>query len=152
MSVPKISGVCYFLDVGQGTSTVVYLGDGRGVVIDGGPSARVPLRFLRRYVKTIEALIVSHNDRDHQAGALEILLNYPGRVRDLYFLEDRPSDRTGLFALAEKLLAEGEIRIRRLERSRDPHILLHDSSSGITLEILYPEYVDNGFDRRLMWT
>jgi beta-lactamase superfamily II metal-dependent hydrolase len=148
MSTEKISCICYFLDVGQGTSNIVYLGDGRAVVIDGGVSSGVPLQFLNRYVKAIEALVISHNDKDHQAGALDILLNFRGRVNDLYFLEDRPFVHIGLFALAEKILAEREIRIRRLERSHDPHILYRDSRSGTTLEILYPEYMDNYRARR----
>jgi beta-lactamase superfamily II metal-dependent hydrolase len=68
MSTEKISCICYFLDVGQGTSNIVYLGDGRAVVIDGGVSSGVPLQFLNRYVKAIEALVISHNDKDHQPG------------------------------------------------------------------------------------
>ena len=122
MSIRKISAVCYFLDVGEGTSNIVYLGDGlNAVVIDGGRSSRVPLQFLNRYVKTIEMLIVSHNDKDHQAGAFEILLNFQGRVKDLYFLQDRPFDRVGLFELAERILAERAIRIRRLQERRTLH-------------------------------
>jgi beta-lactamase superfamily II metal-dependent hydrolase len=148
MSDRKTSAVCYFLDVGQGTSNIVYLGYGRAIVIDGGRSSRVPMLFLNRYVNTIEALIVSHNDKDHQAGAFEILLNFQGRVRDLYFLEDRPFGRVGLFELAEKLLAERVIGVRRLERSHDPHVLFHDASSGVTLEILYPDFMDNYRARR----
>ncbi len=148
MSTQAISCVCHFLDVGQGTSNIIYLGDGCAVVIDCGASSRAPLQFLNRYVTAIEALVISHNDRDHQSGAVDILLNFRGRVKDLYFLEDRPFDRIGLFALSEKLLAEREIRIRRLERSHDPHILFGDSRSGTTLEILYPEWMDNYRARR----
>jgi beta-lactamase superfamily II metal-dependent hydrolase len=144
----QTAAICYFLNVGQGSSSIVYLGDGRAVVIDGGRSSQVPLGFLSRYVNTIEALIVSHNDKDHQAGAAEILHNFRGRVKDLYFLEDRPVDRVGLFELAEGMIAERAIRVRRLERSNEPHVLLQDSASGLTLEILYPEYMDNYRARR----
>jgi hypothetical protein len=44
---------CYFLDVGQGTSKVILLGERRGIVIDCGRSAWVPLQGHRRYVYRI---------------------------------------------------------------------------------------------------
>lgn len=46
---------CWFLDVGQGTSNVILLGERRGIVIDCGRSARVPLHLLRRYVRRLAA-------------------------------------------------------------------------------------------------
>ena len=65
---------CWFLDVGQGTSNVILLGGGRAIVIDCGPrGSRETLAVLTRYVDTIEALIISHNDADHDYNTPRIM-------------------------------------------------------------------------------
>jgi len=85
------SARCCILDVGQGSSQVILLGEGRAIVLDGGPSASVPLGSLKdRGVNTLEALIISHNDYDHDKGACEVLINYKDALKRLLFLEDRP--------------------------------------------------------------
>lgn len=137
---------CYFLDVGQGTSQVILLGNGRGIVIDCGPASRIPLLLLKRYVTTLAALIVTHNDADHQRGALQILTEYgPGNaIERMYFLQDRPVDRIGFYAKAAELYSRGAItHMGRLERDPDKRILCEDQSAGITLEVLYPRFADN---------
>ncbi|MFO0953732.1 MAG: MBL fold metallo-hydrolase [Isosphaeraceae bacterium] len=100
---------CYFLDVGQGTSQVILLGDGRAVVIDGGPDAdaRVPLRLLTRHVRSLAALVVSHNDADHARGALPILNHFRFSLDRLCFLFDRPGEDVGLFAHAGRSTTSG---------------------------------------------
>jgi glyoxylase-like metal-dependent hydrolase (beta-lactamase superfamily II) len=144
MSEPHFQGACFFLDIGQGTSQVLYFGEGRGIVIDGGPSGEVPLLLLDRYVDTIHALIVSHNDADHHRGAFQILERSMGTLEDVYFLEDRPFDRIGLYELAERRLRAGSIRrVIRLERSDRSHVLYEDPQKDLTLDLLYPEFLDN---------
>ena len=132
---------CFFLDVGQGTSQVILLGDRRAIVIDGGPSAEIPLPFLDRYVDTIEALIVSHNDADHQRGAAQILLEYRDAIKHLHFLEDRPLDGIGIYRLAKEMLLHKSII--RLERNENYHLLYEDKTADLYLELLFPTYVDN---------
>ncbi len=135
---------CFFLDVAQGASQIICLGDRRAIVIDGGPSAEIPLVLLSRYVDTIEALIVSHNDADHQRGVGEILQQYRGSVKQLYFLEDRPLDEIGLYRLAKELLEDKSIsECRRLERNKNYHTLYDDKNADLSLELLFPDFLDN---------
>lgn len=149
MSKSRFCATCSFLDVGQGTSQILYMGGGKGIVIDGGPNADIPLRFLDSYVDFLVALIVSHNDADHHRGAFQILERYRGEVESVYFLEDRPFDRIGLYELAERRLREGSIRrVIRLERSDRCHILYENHEIGLTLDLLYPEFLDNLNARR----
>jgi competence protein ComEC len=133
---------CFFLDVGQGTSQVVLLGRGRAIVIDGGPTGRIPIALLDRYVSKILALIVSHNDADHHRGALQILEKYRGAIEKLFFLQDRPLDRIGLYRLAKRLILGRAIQCCRLERNNEPRIF-YDDEAGVTFEVLFPPFLSN---------
>ncbi len=68
--------VVVFCDVGQGAATLFQMGSEQ-VLIDTGPDGRV-LSCLGRYMplfdKTIEVIIISHDQRDHD-GALPLILN-----------------------------------------------------------------------------
>jgi hypothetical protein len=113
-------------------------------VIDGGPFADVPLELLDRYVDTIVALIVSHNDADHHRGACQIIDEYWKTIECIFLLEDRPIDRIGLYQLAKRRRDEGVVKeIQRLERTRRATPLFEDSTSGLALDVLYPEFSDN---------
>jgi len=70
----------YFLDVGQGDSSLVNLPGGIQVLIDGGPiNGRVQenlekiLAFNDRY---IDLVMISHPQLDHFGGLIEVLKNY----------------------------------------------------------------------------
>lgn len=136
---------CWFLDVGQGTSSIVLLGDRRGIVIDCGPSARIPLRLLRRYVDQIVALVVSHNDKDHHGGASAILVAYQNAIDRVYFLQDRPVERIALFALVKRACEEGWLPSEpiRLERDDRPRVIYADTARNVSLELLFPTFQDN---------
>jgi beta-lactamase superfamily II metal-dependent hydrolase len=135
---------CFFLDVGQGTSQVICLGGKRAIVIDGGPSAEIPLILLCRYVDTIEALFVSHNDADHHRGVIQILQQYRGAIKQFYFLEDRPLDEIGLYRLAKELMEDKSIgECLRLERNENYHVLYKDEQADLYLELLFPTVMDN---------
>ncbi|MBM4094905.1 MAG: MBL fold metallo-hydrolase [Planctomycetes bacterium] len=136
---------CHFLDVGQGTSNVILLGDRRGIVIDCGVSGRVPLQLLRRYVDQVVALIVSHNDRDHHGGAAAIIAAYPNAIDRVYFLQDRPVERIRLYAVVRRALEEGSLDTPpvRLERDDTPRVLFSDPTKGLSVELFFPTFQDN---------
>jgi beta-lactamase superfamily II metal-dependent hydrolase len=134
---------CWFLDVGQGTSNIVLLGAGRAIVIDCGPKGtEVPLLLLKRHVHTIEALIISHNDGDHDGGVARILEAYPRAIKRIFFLVERPAIyiRTHALVMREKaakqLLADPE----RLEASSQPQSLYRDTDAQIDLRLFYPTF------------
>ena len=68
-----------FLDVGQGDSILISQGKNQ-IIIDGGPSEKVELEKLGKYVpfwdRQIEALIATHPDQDHIDGLVGVMKNY----------------------------------------------------------------------------
>ena len=136
---------CYFLDVGQGTSNVILFGDRRAMVIDCSSYARIPLTLLRRYVDRIVALVVSHNDRDHHGGAAGIVAAYPRAIDRVYFLQDRPVEQIGLYAVVQDALQRGLMLNPpiRLERQEEPRVLFEDGDADLSLELMFPTFIDN---------
>ena len=136
---------CWFLDVGQGTSNVILLGEKKAIVIDCGPrTSHVPLQLLKRHVDTIEVLIVTHNDRDHDGGVAEIIQNYPKSINNIYFLQDRPANQIRTWTLAKHELEIGNLLSppKRLEVANEPQIIYSAPQSNIELRLLYPSYSD----------
>jgi competence protein ComEC len=151
---PEVRGLCYFLDIGQGTGIIVYLGDGRVIVIDGGPAEarRVPLTLLADLgVRRIEALVVSHNDGDHHGGAREILWAHRDKVQKVYFLVDRPLKDIKVLRSARRVDADrasrgrGSVEWCWLGRNPPGKIaeLFQDRRLGVRLDILYPSFRAN---------
>ncbi len=132
---------CWFLDVGQGTSNVILLGENRAIVIDCGPkSSRATLEFLDRYVDTIEALVISHNDSDHDGNVQRILCQYRKAINAIYFLKDRtPSSNIATFALLQSSEFKDDFpEPKRLEADQTIY-----SDGDLNLTVLYPSFMDN---------
>ena len=70
----------YFLDIGQGDSTLIVAPSGRQVLIDGGPDGDVTSRELARVLpggdRSLDLVILTHLDADHSHGLLEVLGRY----------------------------------------------------------------------------
>lgn len=132
---------CWFLDVGQGTSNVILLGKGRAIVIDCGPkSSTETLKLLNRYVTTIEALVISHNDEDHDGNVQRILSQYRKAINSIYFLKDRtPSSNIATFALLKSPEFKDDFpEPKRLEADKTVF-----SEGDLNLTVLYPSMMDN---------
>jgi len=72
----------YFFDVGQGDSVFIETGDGKQVLIDGGPDNKVIQRLsevMPFWDRTIDIIILTHPDQDHIAGLPEVLKRYKVR-------------------------------------------------------------------------
>lgn len=96
----------YFLDVGQGDAILIdYLGLYQ-VLIDSGPSGEKLLAQLGAIMplddKKIEVAVLTHPDKDHLAGFLDLLDNYQ---IDL-FLTNGQKPESSLFSALEKKLQE----------------------------------------------
>lgn len=64
---------CYVLDVGQGNATLI---EGRtgAALIDAGPGKLAVLKFLEDHsINRLEAVFISHADKDHLGGLLSLL-------------------------------------------------------------------------------
>lgn len=79
----------YFLDVGQGDSTLIRTPEGMYILIDTG-AGELALEELGRYFpissNTIELLIISHFDKDHIGALGELLRTY--NVKNVIFNEN----------------------------------------------------------------
>ncbi|HHO54616.1 MAG TPA: MBL fold metallo-hydrolase, partial [Deltaproteobacteria bacterium] len=63
-----------FLDVGQGDAVLVEHPDGLRWLIDGGPSRRGLVGWLRRQgIRHLDAVVATHGEWDHYAGLLSVI-------------------------------------------------------------------------------
>ncbi|OGZ24577.1 MAG: hypothetical protein A2896_00485 [Candidatus Nealsonbacteria bacterium RIFCSPLOWO2_01_FULL_43_32] len=69
-----------FFDVGQGDSILIETPQNQQILIDGGPSGERVLEKLGKEMpfwdRTIDLIILTHPERDHMAGLLEVLKRY----------------------------------------------------------------------------
>lgn len=68
-----------FLDVGQGDSAFIETPQGHQIIIDGGPTSAVLgkiAKLLPFWDRTIDLIILSHPERDHMSGLLDVLKIY----------------------------------------------------------------------------
>ena len=73
--VPKI----VFLDIGQGDATLIDAGDDLQILIDGGDGRDILDRLgehLPFYDRKIELVVMTHPDKDHLGGLVEVLKYY----------------------------------------------------------------------------
>jgi competence protein ComEC len=137
---------CWFLDVGQGTSNVILLGEKRAIVIDCGPrgSQQTIQLLTRQHIETLEALIISHNDSDHDYNVSPVLNQYRKATKRVFFLQDRTVGNTmpKTFAVL-KCAPEGDFPDpERLETKAGTATELF-SHNGVVLSVLYPDLMEN---------
>ena len=137
--------VC-FVDVGQGTSNVILLGNRQAIVIDcGAAQAETVLGVLRRFqIDTISRLIISHSHGDHSRGAAAVLTAFQSRIDELWMLDDvqRPESlfwQRVLEELREKRLDRQQIRL--LVRDDKPKQIYRDNN--VLLSLIAPDCVTN---------
>jgi len=140
----------YFLDVGQGDSTLIVAPSGKTVLIDGGMGGSgykkkdkgktVILPFLKnKKIPTIDYMIMTHADFDH-IGGLIYLLNetkkgseYPLAIKE--FLDPGQAHSTYLYQeLLEAVKKRPEVQYRNPKRGEKL-----DLGEGITAEIISPD-------------
>lgn len=84
----------HFINVGQGDSTYIELGDGTDILIDGGESkyGNTVVNYLKNLEKDIdlEYVIATHPDSDHVGGLQEVFKQLD--VKNFYYPVDAPHD------------------------------------------------------------
>lgn len=135
---------CWVLDVGQGSSQVILLPSGGIILIDCGPkhSYLVPRQILQRYKGPIEAFVVTHNDSDHDGAAARLFPEFCSRVKNLFFIHDRPHDDILLWSVVKR---EEEKKHRewpkeRLEWSPRNHCIYADPAHQVFLDVIGPDF------------
>lgn len=69
----------FFLNIGQGDSTLIQFRSGERMLVDCGPDSTVLARLgavLPWYVRKIDTLLLTHPDSDHYAGCIDVLKRY----------------------------------------------------------------------------
>lgn len=136
----------YTFEVGQGDCHLILL-DREAIIVDVGPVGSPVLPFLLRFGYRVKCLILTHNDADHCAGALQLLAEL-GKLRQIDSfgsLQDRApnlnANRT--IALAMELYEEGFIpSLWRLEIEQEAKIVAR-LGGAYALSLLHPTYHDN---------
>ena len=131
---------CWFLDVGQGSSNVILLGGGRAIVVDCGPrSSNQTIKLLEQCgVSTIEALIISHNDSDHDGNIAEVLAAFPKAIKEIFFLRDRSPENIRTLSVLMSQQRENYPPPKRLDSDKIIY-----SEGDIALRVLYPDFSEN---------
>jgi competence protein ComEC len=68
-----------FCDVGQGSGAIIALRGGLQIIVDAGPSNKFSGcvgRNMPYFDRRIELMVISHPDKDHFVGAIELLKKY----------------------------------------------------------------------------
>lgn len=149
MTEAEVVAECCFVDVGQGTCNIILLGGRRAIVIDCGPRCvTAPLRLLNHCgVEFIDALVVTHNDRDHCGGAAQLLGAYPRAIEQIYFLSDRVAQRNTFLqhVLLEKKagnLLHDPVRLER-PQADSPQSVYEDRDRALAVHVLFPVFLQN---------
>ena len=132
-----------FVDVGQGDSIIIQTPERHTIVLDAGPhnerfdtGEKVIIPYLlQNGVKSLDALLITHEHQDHVGGAQAVLRDIPVDWVGVPAVGDRlnnPEWRKEL--ISESLISTGRLRMLQ---SGDRIIL----DSGVTLEVLAPTKV-----------
>ena len=124
-----------FLDVGQGDSIYIEAPNGRQVLIDGGPDAKLLLSLAKVMPfadRSIDMLIATHPDSDHIGGFPILLDNY--KVNSI--IENGAISTSAVyFSLEDKISKD---KVNKIIAHRGMHIIL-DDKKNIYMDILFPD-------------
>ncbi len=124
----------YFLDIGQGDSTLIVAPNGRKLLIDGGPDSGV-LNELGRsmgfFDRTIDVVLATHPDQDHIGGLPMVIERY--KVNN--FIDSIGDSQTSSYQALENLVKEENIKTYFGKRGM---LIVLDRAHGVYLHLLYP--------------
>jgi competence protein ComEC len=128
------------LDVGQGDCIVVMPPNGNSILVDcPSQGVDVALDYLEdNDISEIELLVLSHSDMDHMGGIIDLIVNYPGHIRNLIYNQDRPwpTEKHRKFLRELKSVCDRRgIRIWRPNRG----VTREFDFAGMVLEVLGPD-------------
>lgn len=124
-----------FLDVGQGDSIYIEAPNGKQMLIDGGPDAKL-LSSLSKVMpfadRSIDIILATHADQDHVGGFPLLLDNY--KVKNI--IENGAiSDSKVYVGLEEKVKKK---KINKIIARKGMHIIL-DEKRNIYFDIIFPD-------------
>lgn len=123
-----------FFNVGQGDSVFIETPNGNQILIDGGPDANVLEKLSQEmpfYDRTIDLIILTHPEKDHLSGLLEVLKKY----KIINVLWTGITRKTPEYEEWQKLVKEEDAEI--IIAKAGQRIILQDDPF-IFIDILYP--------------
>lgn len=124
-----------FLDIGQGDAVYIEAPNGRQILIDGGPDARVISKLSEVMPfgdRSIDVVIATHPDADHIGGLPDVLDTYTVST----FIENGAISNTKIYKNLEQKILNN--KINKIIASRGNSILL-DDEKNIHFDILFPD-------------
>ncbi len=121
-----------FFDVGQGDAILIESPNGTTVLVDAGPDASVLRELSSRlgfFDRSIDAVLLTHEDRDHVGGMPEVFARYD--VGAFIRTENQGASKEA-DQVDERAAMEGS-RIVYARRS-----MIFDLGDGVALQILFP--------------
>lgn len=124
-----------FLDVGQGDAIYIEAPNGRQILVDGGPDAKL-LSSLSKVMpfadRSLDMIVATHPDSDHIGGFPLLLDNY--KVRSILENGSKGDSKVST-SLEEKVVKK---KINKIIAKRGMHIVL-DDKRNIYFDILFPD-------------
>ncbi len=110
----------YFLDIGQGDAILLRTPENHQILVDGGPNSKVVDELgeiLPFFDKSLDLVVLTHPDRDHLDGVLEVLRRFQVDNLLLTGISDDSSGYKELLAEIERqnintLIAESNLDFR----------------------------------------
>ncbi len=168
-----------FLDVGQGSCTLIQTPDKKNIIIDGGTVSSpdfdigraVIAPFLwKRKIRKIDHIIVTHPDSDHYNGLFFIVKHFPverlwtstytGSIRWQRFLETARLRQVEIKQISTEktLVDEKNVSLTILMNTDDGNQRTHGNNGLISLythkaiSVLFPGDIPAGAEHRLIHT
>jgi competence protein ComEC len=131
----------YYLDVGQGDSTLIRTPGGQDILIDGGPDNTV-IGKLGKYLPVndwdIELMILSHPHSDHVTGLVEVLKRY--QVDEIWMTG--AIHTSGDYLELLNLIKENNIKVKFVSSSE-----IVELENNLEIEIFYP--IESFFETKM---
>jgi beta-lactamase superfamily II metal-dependent hydrolase len=134
--------VC-FLDIGQGDATLINYLNNYQILIDGGPKGKDVLTEISKNMPTfdqkIELVILTHPDRDHLTGLVEVLKNYQVDL----FLDNGQTTDDEVWQELQRVIKDKGIRKETLLEGSKIKL-----GNDLSLDIFNPDIIEeNGKDK-----
>jgi len=125
-----------FFDVGQGDAIFIETPLKQQILIDGGPDSQILEKLGKEmpfWDRTIDLVILTHPEKDHLFGLLEVLKRY--KIKNILWtgvIRDTPE-----WEEWDRLIKKENANIRIAEAGE--RVILKKNSQSIFIDILYPE-------------
>jgi competence protein ComEC len=124
-----------FLDVGQGDSIYIEAPNGKQLLIDGGPDAKL-LSSLSKVMpfadRSIDMIVATHPDSDHIGGFPILIDSY--KVTSI--IENGGNSDSKIYSSLEDKIVKN--KINKFVAKRNQHIIL-DEKKNIYFDIIFPD-------------